>query len=106
MFAPNNSAPVDQMPKVPFDIHASLVASLFDDARSLIIGSVAATACIFLSAWKAGSWVLLGFARCRRHRRGAARARHERVREDPVEPENCGDVRRWEIRYVVGATCH
>ena len=104
MFAPNNSAPVDQRPKVPFDIHASLVASLFDDRRSLSIGSAAAAACVFLSAWKVGSWVLLGFAvavaivAVLRVRDMAAFAR---IRSDL---KTVGDVRRWEIRYVVGAT--
>ena len=104
MFAPSNSAPVDHMPKVPLDIHASLVGSLFDDARSLIIGSVAATACIFLSAWKAGSWLLFAFALA------VAIVAALRVRDMSAfakirsNLKTANDVRRWEIRYVVGAT--
>jgi len=94
----------DRNPAVPLEIHASLVASLFDDQRSLAVGSVAAAACVFLSAWKVGSWVLLAFgmafalvAVLRLRDMSAFAKRHS----DLATAEG---IRHWEVRYVIGAT--
>jgi diguanylate cyclase (GGDEF)-like protein len=90
--------------QVPFDIQASLVDSLFDDRRSLFIGSIAAASCTLLSAWKTGSVLLLAFAvaiavvavvrAVEMGAYGRARSGLKTVR----------DLRKWEVRYVIGAT--
>ena len=46
----------------PDDVYLSLVGSLFDDARSLFVGSVAATASAAIAAWRTGEPLLLVFA--------------------------------------------
>ncbi len=100
-----NTTSQPRAPKqVPFDIRASLVDALFDDRRSLFIGSMAAACCTLLSAWKTGSAVLLGFA--------VAIALVAVVRVIEIGAygraraglKTVGDLRRWEVRYVIGAT--
>ncbi|MEX0852950.1 MAG: EAL domain-containing protein [Bauldia sp.] len=89
---------------VPLDIYASLVDALFDDRRSLLIGSMAAASCALLSAWITGSVVLLAFAVA------IAVVALVRFRDMGVYAHarsgltTVADARRWEIRYVVGAT--
>ncbi len=90
--------------QVPFDVQASLVDSLFDDRRSLFIGSIAAAGCTLLSAYKTGSVILLVFA--------VAIAVVAAVRSIEIGAygrardglKTVRDLRKWEIRYVIGAT--
>ena len=44
---------------IPLDIRVSLVRALYHDARSLVIGSVAAIVTSLFSAWKTGNPSLL-----------------------------------------------
>ena len=89
---------------LPAEIYLPLVDSLFQDARTLITGSVFVTVSILLTYWKTGEPVLLycavavlvvGVARAL-VMRAYARAR------DTVKTSEI--ARRWEYRYAAGAS--
>src|SRR5579862_2470020 len=89
---------------VPFDIYASLVDSLFDDGRSLLIGSFAVSACALVSVWKTGNFILLGFAVAFGLVAMMRIADMRRYWKGRQKLTTVGSVRRWEISYVIGAT--
>src|ERR1043166_8444640 len=100
----NTAAPPPAAKAVPFDVYASLVGSLFDDRRSLMIGSVAAAACVVLAAIKTGNLVLAVFAgtiAVVAAMRMVDMQAYHRARSSLTTAEA---VRRWEISYVVGST--
>ena len=90
---------------VPLDVRVSLVHALYQDARSLVIGSVAATVTSLFSAWKTEELslylcslaIVSVFALRALDFRAFTRCRDIRTTEDAVE---------WELRYVVGAASH
>lgn len=92
--------------KLPLEIYKSLVDALFDDRRSLFIGSLAASLAALITAWKSGSWVLLAFAVA------IASIAFARSRDMRTYAEIGGtlttaeQVRHWEHRYVLGAAVY
>ena len=87
---------------LPKDIYISLVGSLYQDSRTLVIGSVGASAAAFLTAMWTGEMWLLVFAvavpsiaclRALDMRRFARRRKTLTVEA----------ARVWELRYVIGA---
>jgi diguanylate cyclase (GGDEF)-like protein len=97
--------PTDK-PVVPFDIYVSLVDALYGDRKSLFIGSLAASLAVLLSAVKTENWILLGFALAIAgvaYARSIEMGRYQKVKATVNTAEA---MRRWEIRYVVGATTY
>ena len=90
---------------MPAAIYISLVDALFDDARSLLIGSVAASTATLVGAWKTGNVPLLLCALAIALV-AAARALDMRAfaRARPLASAEAAS--RWELRYVVGAAAH
>ena len=89
---------------LPADIYLPLVDSLYKDSRTLISGSVFAAIAIFTTYWKTGEIILLYCATaivlvsCAR---GIVMHEYLRARSTITTTEI---ARRWEHRYVVGAT--
>ncbi|MGA9322873.1 MAG: diguanylate cyclase, partial [Xanthobacteraceae bacterium] len=89
---------------LPPEIYLPLVDSLFQDARSLVTGSIVLTLSILITYWKTSNVLLLCCAlaflavACARglFMRTYARARSEVT--------TCEVARRWENRYVAGAS--
>ena len=89
---------------LPPEIYLPLVDSLFQDARSLITGSIVLTLSILITYWKTSNVLLLCCAlaflavACARgvFMRAYARGRSEVT--------TCEVARRWENRYVAGAS--
>ena len=91
-------------PGVPSDIHASLVDSLFQERGTLLVGSLAASFAVLLTAWKTGEpllWtgtaIIVMFAVARNWDLG----RYAKLRRTGMSDE---DIIAWELRYVVGAS--
>ena len=57
----NTVIPAGRGTAIPFEIYSSLVDALYDDKRSLFIGSLSASLAALITAWKSGHWVLLVF---------------------------------------------
>ena len=89
---------------LPPEIYLPLVDSLFQDARSLVTGSIVLTLSILITYWKTSNVLLLCCAlaflavACARglFMRAYARGRSEVT--------TCEVARRWENRYVAGAS--
>jgi diguanylate cyclase (GGDEF)-like protein len=90
----------------PAEIYISLVDSLFEDFRSLFVGSIAASVTALITAWKTGEFALylcsLGIAIVACLRALDVRA----FNEQRAQLTTVADARRWEARYVVGAAAH
>ncbi len=99
-----NRRPVQVHESLPADIYLPLVDSLYKDSRTLVSGSVFATVAIFTTYWKTGEIILLYCAiamvlvSCAR---GIVMHEYLRARSAITTTEI---ARRWEHRYVVGAT--
>jgi diguanylate cyclase (GGDEF)-like protein len=95
-----------QQPDLPTEIYISVVDSLYRDARTLIVGSIAIILAIFLTAWKTGEPALyvcaLSLAAV-----VAARAHGMKAyqRERPLIATG-RDAARWESRYAFGTSVH
>src|SRR5436309_2180876 len=101
-------AKVDQQarPGVPPEIHASLVDSLFQERRTLLVGSLAASFAVLLTAWKSGEPLLWAcaaaivlFAAARNWDMG----HYAKLRRAGMSNEA---IIAWELRYVVGASVY
>ena len=90
---------------VPAAIYISLVDALFDDARSLLIGSVAASTATLVGAWKTGNVPLLLCALAIAIVAGA-RTLDMRAFARVRLPASTEAASRWELRYVVGAAAY
>jgi diguanylate cyclase (GGDEF)-like protein len=99
----------DQTPKatkaaVPLEIYASLVDALFDDRRSLFIGSATASLAAILTAWKSGHWVLFAFGvaiAVIAYVRFLDMRAYSRARDNL---KTAKEFRSWEVRYAyIGA---
>ena len=90
--------------ELPAEIYLPLVDSLYDDARSLFVGSIASSSAVLLSAWKSGESSLL-FCAIAMIMVGAARlmtmGAYARRRPTTVE-----EARVWEGRYVFGSAAY
>ena len=91
---------------VPAEIYVSVVGSLYEEGRTLILGSIAVSLAILMTAWKTGEPLLyfcaLAFA-------GVAlvRALHvESFRKQRSSVATAEEARKWELRYVIGTTAH
>lgn len=92
--------------KLPTEIYTSLVASLFSDPRTLLIGALGSIMAALITAWKtaeptliicAAGMIAVTLAR-------AADMRAFAHRRDTVMTR--GAAMRWELRYVVGASAY
>jgi diguanylate cyclase (GGDEF)-like protein len=90
--------------KLPTEIYTSLVASLFSDARTLLVGALGSMASAVITAWKTGEPSLIvcaigivGISLAR-----AADMQAFARRRDTVMTR--AGAMRWELRYIVGAT--
>src|SRR5579863_7591930 len=89
---------------LPPEIYVPLVDSLFQDARTLITGSVFVTVSILLTYWKTGEPVLL-YCALAVLAVGAARALVMRAYAHARDAVKTSETaRRWEYRYVAGAS--
>jgi len=90
---------------IPLDIRVSLVRALYQDAKSLVIGSLAAIVTSLASAWKTGEPSLylcsVGIAAV-----FAARLLDFRAFARRSEISSTDIAVEWELRYVVGAAGH
>jgi len=89
--------------KLPTEIYTSLVASLFSDPRTLLVGALGSMASAVISAWKTGEPSLIicaigiiGVSLARAADMQAFATRRETVMTR-------AQAIRWELRYVVGA---
>ena len=90
---------------IPLDIRVSLVRALYHDARSLVIGSVAAIVTSLISAWKTDQFSLylcslaIVFV-------FAVRVFDFRAFSRRAEISTTDEAVEWELRYVIGAAGH
>ena len=100
LMAPRGGKPL------PAELSISLVDALFEDLRSLVIGSLAAAITALITAWKTGeemiyacslAMVIVAFVRALDVLAYAKR----RPSLTTVE-----EARKWELRYVCGAAAH
>ncbi|HML08656.1 MAG TPA: diguanylate cyclase, partial [Xanthobacteraceae bacterium] len=89
---------------LPAEIYIPLVDSLFKDSRTLISGSVFATVAIFTTYWKTDEIVLLYCALATVFIAGLrVMTMHQYLRARSTVT-NTEIAKRWERRYVAGAT--
>jgi diguanylate cyclase (GGDEF)-like protein len=60
MLAPTKSPARER--QTPLDVYASLVDALYELQQSLFVGAVASSLSVLFTAWRVGSWLILGFA--------------------------------------------
>jgi diguanylate cyclase (GGDEF)-like protein len=90
----------------PPDVYASLVDALYLDGRSFFIGVTAAVLTTLISAVWTGEYVLFGFAAAITLV-GVIRSVDMRRYANSLGPgRSMATVRRWEMRYTVGAVTH
>ena len=89
---------------LPPEIYLPLVASLYKDCRTLLVGSIVVSGSIFVTYWKTGDILLLCctvafvLVACAR---GGLALTYARQRTTITSTEM---AKRWEHRYVVGAS--
>jgi diguanylate cyclase (GGDEF)-like protein len=92
--------------KLPTEIYTSLVASLFSDPRTLLVGGLGGVIAAVISAWKTGEPTLTACAigmilvTLARAFDMAAFARQR------GKPMSRAEAMRWEMRYIVGASLY
>jgi diguanylate cyclase (GGDEF)-like protein len=89
--------------KLPTEIYTSLVASLFSDPRTLLIGALGSMASAVITAWKTGEPSLII---CAIGIIGVSLARAADMQAFATRRETAmtrAAAIRWELRYVVGA---
>jgi diguanylate cyclase (GGDEF)-like protein len=92
--------------KLPTEIYTSLVASLFSDPRTLLVGGLGGVSAAVFSAWKTGEPTLIicaiGMVVVTLARAFDMQA-FGRQRSGPMSR---ADAMRWEMRYIVGASSY
>lgn len=91
---------------VPTEIYISVVDSLYRDARTLIVGSIAIILAMFLTAWKAGEPLIYVCALALTAVvvvRAIGMSAYQRER--PLITTG-RDAARWEFRYAFGTSVH
>jgi diguanylate cyclase (GGDEF)-like protein/PAS domain S-box-containing protein len=102
-FARRLSRSLEKHETLPAEIYLPLVDSLYQDGRTLFVGTIFVTASIFLTYWKTSEVLLLYCAlaviavACAR---GLLMRAYARVRPSVT---TIAAARRWEHRYVAGA---
>jgi diguanylate cyclase (GGDEF)-like protein len=89
--------------KLPTEIYTSLVASLFSDPRTLLVGALGSMASAVITAWKTGEPSLVI---CAGGSIGVSRARAVDMQAFATRRETVmtrADAMRWELRYIIGA---
>jgi diguanylate cyclase (GGDEF)-like protein len=89
--------------KLPTEIYTSLVASLFSDPRTLLVGALGSMASAVITAWKTGEPSLII---CAIGIIGVSLARAADMQAFATRRETAmtrAAAIRWELRYVVGA---
>src|SRR5436305_11037926 len=87
--------------KLPTEIYTSLVASLFSDPRTLLVGGLGGVCAAIISAWKTGEPTLIICAigmvvvTVTRAFDMQAFAREQRERREAM---SCAEAMRWEMR--------
>jgi diguanylate cyclase (GGDEF)-like protein len=91
---------------LPAEIYLSLVDALFEDLRSLFVGSLAASITSLITAWKTGEQALylcsVAIVMVACVRALDVRAYQERR----PQLATIAEARQWELRYVIGAAAH
>src|SRR5690242_17027151 len=91
---------------LPFEIYASLVDALFDDRRSLFLGSASASIAAIITGLKSGHWLLIAFGvalASASYLRALDMRAYARIRKTLTSE---AAVRSWELRYVAGAAIY
>jgi diguanylate cyclase (GGDEF)-like protein/PAS domain S-box-containing protein len=94
---------VQRSGSLPPEIYIPLVDSLYQDARSLFMGTVFVVGSLLVTFWKTGQVLLLACALAIvlvAAARGLVMRAYARARESIRDSE---EARRWERRYVIGA---
>src|SRR5436190_5342480 len=95
--------------KLPTEIYTSLVASLFSDPRTLLVGGAGSVCAALISAWKtadpaitlcAAGIVLVTLARAYDM---SAFGRQRAIGRQHDKAMTRAAAVRWELRYVIGA---
>ncbi|HEX5779947.1 MAG TPA: EAL domain-containing protein [Xanthobacteraceae bacterium] len=95
-----------QRSDLPTEIYISVVDSLYQDARTLIVGSIAIILAMFLTAWKTGEPLLyLCTLALTAVVMARARGMSAYQRERPLILTG-RDASRWEFRYAFGTSVH
>ncbi len=89
---------------LPAEFYISFVDSLYSDARTLFVGSIAAVVIAFIAAWKSGEMRLLAFALAMIAVLVARAADLRAYASHRPNLRTAEDCKRWEIRYGIGAT--
>ena len=96
--------PVQEHKALPPEIYIPLVDSLYQDGRTLLVGTILVTGPAFITYWKTGEILLfycalaIALVACAR---GLMMHAYNRLRSTVTSSEV---ARRWEHRYVAGAT--
>src|SRR5215471_8469584 len=102
--APRTSPPHNKHQTLPLEIYLPLVTSLYKDGRTLLVGTTVVTGSIFVTYWKTGIssllWCAVAFVLVACARGLLARA-YARRRPTITNDEL---AKRWEYRYVAGAS--
>jgi diguanylate cyclase (GGDEF)-like protein/PAS domain S-box-containing protein len=102
-FARRLRGPIRKHQALPAEIYLPLVDSLYQDGRTLLVGTIFVTASVFVTYWKTGEPLLLYCAlaiilvACAR---AIVMRAYARARSSVASIEV---ARRWEHRYVAGA---
>jgi diguanylate cyclase (GGDEF)-like protein/PAS domain S-box-containing protein len=92
--------------ELPAEIYIPLVESLYDDARSLFIGSLSTIASVLLSAWKTEEPLLLVCAGAMIVVAGARLLAMNAYWRRPPQPATAETARVQEVRYVIGSAAY
>ena len=89
--------------KLPTEIYTSLVASLFSDPRTLLVGALGSMAAALITAWKTGepSLIICAVGIVAVSLARAADMQAFATRRESVMTRAA--AMRWELRYIVGA---
>src|SRR5258707_561734 len=92
--------------KLPTEIYTSLVASLFSDPRTLIVGRLGSIAAALIIGWQTAALALFS---CAAGLIAITLARAFDMHAFARRPETAmtrATARRWELRYIVGASAY
>jgi len=92
--------------KLPTEIYTSLVASLFSDPRTLLVGGLGGVCAAIISAWKTGEPTLVICAIGMVVVTVARAFDMQAFRREHHAPMSRAEAMRWEMRYIVGASSY